>query len=82
MQLAADVVEKVLATDGEMYLDTREHELTWLQLSLLDVKLFLLFVAALTLSLLVAVVFVMVRLTTWGVRALLQDRFGQKQKSV
>ena len=39
VQLAADVIERVLATSGEKYLDTPEHELTWWQLSLLDVKL-------------------------------------------
>ena len=40
-QLAADVVERVLLTGGEKYLDTREHEMAWWQLSLLDVKLVL-----------------------------------------
>ncbi len=37
-QLAADVVERVIATGGEHYLDTHQHKLTWWQLSLLDVK--------------------------------------------
>jgi len=40
-QLAADVVEQVLRTDGDPYLRTMEHKLTWWQLALLDVKLFL-----------------------------------------
>lgn len=56
-ELAADVVEQVLATDGDMYLDTHEHHLSWWQLSLLDVKAFTL----LCLLLLVA----LVGLTVW-----------------
>ena len=31
-QLAGDVVERVIATEGDKYLDTREQELTWWQL--------------------------------------------------
>ncbi len=37
-ELAADVVERVLITDGDMYLETLQHALSWWQLSLLDVK--------------------------------------------
>ena len=51
-QLAADVVERVLATDAEQYLETRMHALTWWQLSMLDVKL----VLALSAAMLVALV--------------------------
>ena len=40
-QLAADVVEGVLATGADPYLETRMHSLSWWQLSLLDVKVFL-----------------------------------------
>ena len=40
-QLAADVVEQVLRTGGDPYLQTMEHALTWWQLSLIDVKLFM-----------------------------------------
>ena len=40
-QLAADVVEQVLRTGGDPYLQTMEHTLTWWQLSLIDVKLFI-----------------------------------------
>lgn len=40
-QTAADVVERVVATDGEDYLETRQSKLSWWQLSMLDVKLFL-----------------------------------------
>lgn len=40
-QLAADFVERVVATAGETYLDTQAQTLSWWQLSLLDVKLFL-----------------------------------------
>ena len=45
VQVAADVVERVLATGGEMYLETHEQHLRWWQLSMLDVKLFLASVA-------------------------------------
>ena len=34
---AADVVEKVLLTGGEQWLETGQHTLTWWQNSLLDV---------------------------------------------
>ena len=37
-QLAADVVERVIATGGGHCLETHQHKLTWWQLSLLDVK--------------------------------------------
>lgn len=51
-ELAADVVERVLATDGDMYLETMQHALSWWQLSLLDVKAFLLSAALLVVGLL------------------------------
>ena len=49
VQLAADVVEQALATEGDRYLETQQHKLTWWEMSLLDVKLFLtiLFIAVL-----------------------------------
>ena len=37
VQLAADVVERVMITKGDPYLQTKQHELPWWQLSLLDV---------------------------------------------
>ncbi|DBB07554.1 TPA: hypothetical protein ACH3X3_009010 [Trebouxia sp. C0006] len=37
-QPAADVVERVIATGGEHYLETHQHRLTWWQLSLLDAE--------------------------------------------
>ncbi len=46
VQLAADVVERALATGGENYLETRQHRLSWWQLSLLDVDLLLTFTAS------------------------------------
>ena len=49
-EVAADVVERVLATGGEMYLQTQQHHLAWWQLSLLDVKAFLLLLVALLLG--------------------------------
>ena len=38
---AADVVEHVIATGGEDYLETRQSSLYWWQLALFDVKLVL-----------------------------------------
>ena len=45
-ELAADIVERVVATGAEPYLETRMHSLTWWQLTHLDVKLLLLMIAA------------------------------------
>jgi len=50
-ELAADVVERVLTTDGDMYLETLQHALSWWQLSLIDVKAFLLTAALLVVGL-------------------------------
>ncbi len=44
-QFAADIVERAIATDGEQFLQTRQHMLSWWQLSLLDIKAFLILVA-------------------------------------
>ena len=49
--MAADVVERVLATGGDMYLDTHQHHLPWWQLSLLDVKAALLLLVVMVLVL-------------------------------
>lgn len=49
---AADVVEKVLLTGGEDYLETHQHHLSWWQLSLLDVYALLSLLAVLGLGLL------------------------------
>lgn len=54
-QQAADVVERVLVTKGDNYLETQQHTLWWWQLAMLDVQLFL-SVSALTALGLVAVV--------------------------
>ena len=53
VQLAADIVEKAIVTDGDQYLQTRQRSMSWWQLSLLDVKAFLLSVAVVGVSLLV-----------------------------
>ena len=45
VQQAADVVERVLATRGDDYLETQQHTLWWWQLAMLDVQLFLAFSA-------------------------------------
>ena len=44
-QLAANIVDRVLMTKSDLYLDSKMHSLSWWQLSFLDVKLFLLLVA-------------------------------------
>ena len=59
-ELAADVVERVLATGGDDYLSTAEHTLSWWQLSLVDVKLFLLTISCLLLALVVILVWALV----------------------
>ena len=46
-ELAADVVERVLLTQGDSYLVTPEHRFKWWQLSVLDVKAFLLLIVGL-----------------------------------
>ena len=65
-QLAADVVERVIATGGEQYLETHQHELTWWQLSLLDVKACLAVVVLLLACLMSLCYFAMVRMVTAG----------------
>lgn len=56
VQLAADIVERAIATVGEQYLQTQEHTLSWWQLSLLDVTAFLVLAAAAGVSFLVLTV--------------------------
>jgi len=63
-QLAADVVEQVLRTEGDPYLQTQEHSLTWWQLSLLDVKLFL--------ALGIVLILVMAGAATWALVVMMQ----------
>ena len=53
VQLAADIVDRAIATDGDLYLQTWQHTMSWWQLSLLDVKAFLLLVGVIGVSLLV-----------------------------
>lgn len=62
-QVAADVVEQVLRTGAERYLETMQHKLTWWQLSLLDVKLFL---AALALVIMGFLVFIAITVMKFG----------------
>ena len=51
-QQAADIVERVVTTGGESYLDTKAQTLSWWQLSLLGAKLFLAVVVTALLSVL------------------------------
>ncbi len=65
-QLAADVVERVIATGGEHYLETHQHKLTWWQLSLLDVKACLAAVVLLLACLVFLCIVAVVRLVKAG----------------
>lgn len=60
MQLAADVVERVLDTGGEPYLETKQHQLSWWQLSLLDVHLVLALIVSLVMGLMALLVWMVV----------------------
>ena len=62
-EIAADIVERVLATDGECYLETQEHNLKWWQLSMLDVQAFLLLAVLTALSALVGLLLLVVKLS-------------------
>ena len=68
-QVAADVVEQVLRTGAEPYLETMQHKLSWWQLSLLDVKLFLAAVASLVIVLGLFVLASVVRICVKGIQA-------------
>ena len=60
-ELAADIVERVMLTGSDRYLDTLEPFLSWWQLSLLDVKLFL-----------IACLLVFIALLYWVIHLLIQ----------
>lgn len=64
-QVAADVVEQVLRTGAEPYLETMQHKLTWWQLSLLDVKLFLAALASVVMGLLVCIAITVVKFSIY-----------------
>lgn len=77
-QLAADVVEHALLTEGENYLQTHLHALSWWQLSLLDVKAFLAVIAIAAVGLSGGlVVFVCKSVVRMG---MCHSRSGRKQK--
>ena len=44
VQQAADVIERVLATEAEDYLETSQHLYTWWQLAMLDVYLLIMLI--------------------------------------
>lgn len=80
-ELAADVVERVLATDGDMYLETMQHALSWWQLSLLDVKAFLLIAALFVSGLLVGILYGVYVMLQSVVKTLCTSRLYGKQKA-
>ena len=62
VQVAADIVEQVLATKGDRYRETHERHLYWWQLSLVDVKLFLAALVALSVVLIAGACWLVYRL--------------------
>ena len=81
-QQAADVVERVLATDGDMYLQTREHSLSWWQHSLLDVKAFLLMVVLSVFGLLAGIVYGVCFAVTLVIRPVWNLGLGRTRQTV
>ena len=81
MELAADVVERVIATGGETYLQTYEHKLRWWQMSLLDVKLFLGFVTVVVLGLAAVMVWLSGKLLLRLVSTVAEPRQNHKSKA-
>lgn len=66
---AADIIEKVLLTQGEDYLQTEQHTLAWWQNSLLDVYAVIALMGALILA--------SVTLGAWGLYKAIR-RFGPR----
>lgn len=81
MQLAADVVERVLMTGGDTYLETRQHALHWWQLCLLDVKLALAAAAMLCLGLLACLGYGIVQVLATGCAAAYQFSIAKPKSS-
>lgn len=81
MQLAADVVERVLMTGGDAYLETRHHALHWWQLCLLDVKLAIAAAAVLCLGLLAYLGHGIVQVLAAGCAAAYQSSTAKPQPS-
>ena len=77
-QLAADVVERVVATGGEQYLETQMGSLTWWQLAMLDVKLALALAAVLLVAVAASFCWLVVRLISSSFKGV----FGAQQKSM
>ena len=73
-QQAADVVERVIVTGGEDYLETQQHTLWWWQLALLDVKLFL----GLCILAVLGIVIMILYAVFTGARLLLRSVSGRK----
>ena len=60
-QQAADVVERVVLTEGEDYLETQQHALQWWQLAMLDVKVLLGLVTLAACSLLSLILYIVAK---------------------
>ena len=81
-ELAADIVERVAAIGGDPYLNTKQRDLSWWQLSLLDVKLFLAIVVTLAVGLLIGMLWFAARLVVTAgkcIRHAQTDKNGQKK---
>lgn len=70
VELAADVVEHVLDTEADPYMHTKQHALSWWQLSLLHVKLFLATLIALPTGLFVFAIWLVFTHFTHGMKPL------------
>lgn len=75
-QLAADVVERVVATGGEQYLETQMGSLSWWQLAMFDVKLALALAAVLLVAVAASFCWLVVRLISSSFKRV----FGAQQK--
>ena len=80
-QLAADVVERVVATGGEQYLETQMGSLIWWQLAMLDVKLTLALAAVLLVAIAASLCWLVVRLMSVSVKAVFGSRPDLLQKT-
>ena len=77
VQLAADIVERIMATSGDPYLNTKARDLSWWQLSLLDVKAFLLLVVTLAAGLLIGLLWLVARFLVFVAKAVVQTNKAQ-----
>ena len=66
-----------MATGGDPYLNTKARDLSWWQLSLLDVKAFLLLVVTLAVGLLIGLLWLVARCLIFVAKAVVQTSKSQ-----